>query len=154
LGASSPSLADLLHSWDLLSECVLSFIAFVVIALVSTGALRATWLTSIEGVPDAASEFTASSVLVYGMYFSALLATITLPLLAVYRRRARELVNNTYALPPDARVSADLVSSRDRLEGYLHLDVGILGNPLTAFSLFTPLITSGLALIIPELASK
>ncbi len=147
---SRQGLQRLAYCWDLISDCVFAFIALVAIALVDTGALQATWAAHIEatGAPD---DFTESLVLVYALYFSVLLASITLPLLAAYRKRARELVDAVYELPADAELSAEWVSSRGRLEAFTHINVGILRNPLTAFSLLTPLITAALALVLPQL---
>jgi hypothetical protein len=42
---------------------------------------------------------------------------------------------------------------RERLEGYLHLDVGLLRNPLIGMSILTPLITAALAAFIPQLGA-
>jgi hypothetical protein len=40
-----------------------------------------------------------------------------------------------------------------QLEQLLHVDVPLLRNPLTALSLFAPLLTSVLAVFIPQLTS-
>jgi len=44
-------------------------------------------------------------------------------------------------------------SARARLEKLLHLDVPLLRNPLTALSVFTPLVTAALAAFIPQLGA-
>ncbi len=153
-GVSSPGLRRLTHCWDLISECVFAFVALVVIALVGSGAIQATWAASGLENTSAGGGFAESLVLVYALYFSVILASVTLPLLAAYRRRATELVEAVYELPQDSRLSGDWVSARDRLEAFLHVNVGILRNPLTAFSLLTPVITAALAMVIPELGGS
>ena len=39
------------------------------------------------------------------------------------------------------------------LESLLHLDVGVLKSPITALTVFTPLITAALAGFVPQLGS-
>ncbi len=43
------------------------------------------------------------------------------------------------------------MEDRQRLAEVLHLDKGIIGNPLTIFSVFLPLVTATLAAFIPQL---
>ena len=97
---SLPSVTGLLRAWAMLSECVFAFASFVVIAILTTGALRAVRLTEESNV-----DFPESDVLLYGLYFSVLMAAVTVPLVVDYRKRAYELVNERYPAPVDARVS-------------------------------------------------
>lgn len=147
------TLPGLRRAWRLLSECVFAFVTFVVIAIVVTGALRATWEAGLtEGLLGVdAQGFPATNVLLYGLYFSVLLAAITVPLLAAYRARGFALVDETYPLPAPARVTQDWVDSRARLQALLHLRSRIIRTPLAVFSVFTPLIAAALAYFVPEL---
>lgn len=43
------------------------------------------------------------------------------------------------------------MAAKARLEKLLHLDVPLLRNPLTALSVFVPLVTAALAAFIPQL---
>jgi hypothetical protein len=148
---AEPHLDKLLALWDLLNECVVAFTTFVVIALISTGALRNAWFASIPKPSD--QTFPATDVLFFGAFFAAGLAAITVPLVAAWRRKAEHLLNTEYPLDKASDVTKETIESRERLEGVLHLDVSLLRSPLTAFSIFTPLITAALAAFIPELAN-
>lgn len=146
----------LLRAWKLLSECVFAFVTFVVIAIVTTGTVRAAWVQFAEQQltrDEAATQFPDSYVLLYGLYFSVLMAAVTVPLVASYRRRAKEFVDARYPVPSDARISQDGVDSRSRLEGVLNLSVTIIRTPIAIFAVFTPLITSALATVVPTLGS-
>ena len=54
----------------------------------------------------------------------------------------------------DGRPTAEWVESRDRLSTVLHLDQSIVRNPLTALSVFVPLLTSLLAQFVPQLGGE
>lgn len=79
------------------------------------------------------------------------MAAVTVPLVASYRRRAYDFVDSRYPVPADARISQDWVDSRARLEGVLNLSVTIIRTPIAIFAVFTPLITSALATVVPAL---
>jgi hypothetical protein len=97
------------------------------------------------------AEFSALDVLLYGAFFAVVLAAFTVPVLAVWRDTSRRLIDASIPLPNAADVNGDVVEKRQRLEALLHLDKSLLRNPLTVFSVFTPLITSLLAAFVPEL---
>jgi hypothetical protein len=79
------------------------------------------------------------------------LSVITIPLVAAWRSCAFALIDRSYPLPADGQPTEEWVSARARLEKLLHLDVPLLRNPLTALSVFVPLITAALAAFIPQL---
>jgi hypothetical protein len=93
-------------------------------------------------------------VLLYGAFFAVLLSAISIPLVTSWRSKARRLVEQTYPISSPTDVTEDVTNNRNRLDTVLHLDVGLIRNPLTALSVFTPLITAVLAAFIPELAGK
>jgi hypothetical protein len=139
---------QLLNLWRLLNNCALAFAVAVVAIIVATGALRAAFLSAY---PARASQFPPANVLVYGGFWALVLVVITLPMAAAWRDRARQVVERGYPLPADGQPTESWVSARARLEHLLHLDVPVLRNPLTALSVFTPLITATLAAFIPQL---
>jgi hypothetical protein len=81
-----------------------------------------------------------------------LLIAIGLPLAASWRTRARDLVEHAYPLRLDGHRDERCAEDRARLEHLLHLDVSLIRSPLTALTLFTPLITSLLAALVPDIA--
>lgn len=155
LAKDQKELSALQKTWDLLTSCVFAFMTFVVIAIVTTGALRALWVEylSSEDSPAPEGDFPESYVLLYGLYFSVLMAAVTVPLVLAYRKRVKEVVDSRYPLPEDARISQDWLDSRTRLEGVLHYSVTIIRTPIAIFAVFTPLITSALATLVPALGA-
>lgn len=150
--ASQPGLiARLLLLWKLLVACVGAFAVAVVAAIVNSGALRATFLAAH---PARSSRFPPSSVLLYGAFFAVILSVIALPLAASWRACAFAAVERMYPLPPDGQPTEAWFSARARLEKLLHLDVPLLRNPLTALSIFVPLVTAALAAFIPQLGTS
>jgi hypothetical protein len=142
--------ARLLQLWKLLTTCVTAFAVAVVAAIVNSGALRASFLNAH---PARSADFPPSNVLFYGAFFAVILSVITIPLVAAWRGCAATAVERTCPLPPDGQPTDDWVSARERLEKLLHLDVPLLRNPLTALSIFVPLITAALAAFIPQLGT-
>jgi hypothetical protein len=140
--------ARLLLLWKLLGTCVTAFAVLVVAAIVNSGALRASFLAAH---PARGSEFPPSNVLFYGAFFAVILAVITIPLVASWRACAFRVVEGTCPLPADGQPTEDWFAARARLEKLLHLDVPLLRNPLTALSIFVPLITAALAAFVPQL---
>lgn len=135
--------------WRLMTQCVTAAAISVVVAIVTAGALRAAFLAYAPGRGD---DFPASSVLLYGAFFAVLQAAIGLPLVVSWRARARDLVDRAYPLPLGGRPTDTWLDDRRRLETLLHLNVPLLRNPLAALSVFAPLVTSALAVFIPQLA--
>ncbi len=147
-------LSGLLETWDVLMGCLTVFAVLVVISLVPTGALRALWLAQHEDTDRLAGQFPASDVLLYGVFFTVVLAAIALPVVAAWRAEARRLVSDAYPVTTVEDLTDEWEKGRKRLEEVLHLDKGILRNPLTAFTVFTPLLTSVLAGFVPGLAAS
>ncbi len=134
--------------WRLLVTCVTAFAIAVVAAIVNSGALRASFL---QAHPGRGAEFPPANVLFYGAFFAIVLSVITIPLVTAWRSCAFAMVDRTHPLPADGQPTEEWMSARTRLEKLLHLDVPLLRNPLTALSIFVPLITATLAAFIPQL---
>jgi hypothetical protein len=153
---NAPAVADdyravikqLLDLWKLLYKCALAFTVAVVAIIVSTGALRAAFLSTR---PALAGQFPPANVLFYGAFYALVLLAITMPMAIAWRDRARQVVERTYPLPPDGQPTDAWVAARARLEHLLYLDLPVLRNPLTALNVFTPLITAALVAFIPQL---
>jgi hypothetical protein len=152
--ASPLSTRALRRLWDVLNSIVLAFAVFVVLALVPTGALRVAYFA---GPKDPAAdkdgpEFPASDVLLYGAFFAVLLSAIALPMVSAWRTAARRRVAHDHPLDTDP-LDADAKDGLDRAEALLHLDVGVLRSPITALTVFTPLVTAALAAYLPDLGT-
>ncbi len=89
-----------------------------------------------------------ASVLVYGLFFAAFVATVVTLLLA-FRRRAHEWVDARY--PPSRRVTSE--PEVTAVESMLHLAEGPLRSPWALVSVLAPVVTGALAAYVPELAA-
>ncbi len=133
----------------LITACVAAAAAVVVAAIMTAGALRVAFLAFAPAHTD---SYPASVVLLYGGLYAMLLIAIGLPLAASWRARARDTVEHAYPLRLDSHHDERWAEDRARLEHLLHLDVGLIRSPLTALTVFTPLITSLLAVLVPDIA--
>lgn len=163
--ASETALGAYLQLLDVLTASLMAFGVYISVALIPTGALRSLWLAyadsvgcneseSCEGRPSTsqvADQFPASDILLYGGFFAIVLGGVTVPVLAAWRATGRMVVDESFPLRQASEVDGKWVEGRKALEAVLHLDMGLLRNPLTVFSVFAPLITSLLAAFIPEL---
>jgi hypothetical protein len=116
-------------------------------AVLLSGALR----TAL--VPDemSATEFPAAAVLVYGAFFTVALSLAVIPLMLSWRRTAVQLVDHAY--PRSVSATADHMAARDRLVTVLDLDGSLFRSPIAVSTIAAPLITSLLAVVIPELGT-
>jgi hypothetical protein len=135
--------------WRLINACVGAAAAVVVVAIVTAGALRTTYLAF---APASKDDYPASVVLLFGGLYGTLLIAIGVPLAASWRARARDVLEHAYPLRLDTRRDERWAADRAQLEHLLHLDTGLIRSPLTALSVLTPLITSLLAVLVPGIA--
>ncbi|WP_159083778.1 hypothetical protein [Nocardioides terrigena] len=122
-------------------------LALVLSAVLLSGALRAAL------VPDPLSEaeFPASAVLVYGAFFTVVLSLVVLPLMMSWRRTATMLLNRAY--PRSVAITADDAAAKDRLLAVLDLNGSLFRSPIALTSLAAPLVTSFLAVFIPQIGN-
>jgi hypothetical protein len=157
----------LVDLWRLLLATAGAFATGVVAAIVTAGALRSAAVvahdqcvtrqpapSSTAAGVACAEAFPASNVLLYGAVFAFLLSVMAAPLGAAWRARAMEFVDDCHPLPENGRPTAEWVEGRDRLSSVLHLDQSIVRNPLTALSVFVPLLASLLAQFVPQLGGE
>ena len=157
----------LVDLWRLLLATAGAFATGVVAAIVTAGALRSAAVVAhdqcVARQPAPASgaagvacaeAFPASNVLLYGAVFAFLLSVMAAPLGAAWRARAMEFVDDCHPLPENGRPTAEWIEGRDRLSSVLHLDQSIVRNPLTALSVFVPLLASLLAQFVPQLGGE
>lgn len=165
--AMAHQLDRLVDLWRLLLACTGAFATGVVAAIVSAGALRSAAVVahdqcvarqpapSTRAAGEICAEaFPASNVVLYGAVFAFLLTVMAAPLGAAWRARALEFVDDSHPLPDNGLPTAEWVEGRDRLAAVLHLDQSIIRNPLTALSVFVPLVASLLAQFVPQLGGE
>ena len=150
-------LGELVSLWTRLTNCIFAFASFVVIALLQTGALRSVWQAQPNLDQAEQAKFTTTDVLMYGGFLAVMMAALAIPLLAAWQGKAKAFVNAQFPFgnfPFEKDANQGWAPGRELLEKTLHLNVSVLANPLTALSIFTPLIASLLAAFLPELGTS
>ncbi len=127
-------------------RAVARLLSLVLAAVLMSGALRT---ALIEGKVITEEEFPASAVLLYGAFFTLVLATAVLPLMGRWRALARHLVERAY--PHHVDDSADVVAARQRLLTALDVNGSLFTFPVTLSALLAPLVTSLLSVYVPQL---
>jgi hypothetical protein len=80
------------------------------------------------------------------------MAAVAFPLMSSWRRTAAELVAQAFPTPEASGFDTVEEEKRTALEARLGLNTGLLRSPVAAAAVLTPLITTLLAVYIPELA--
>ena len=88
-------------------------------------------------------------MLVYGAFFTVVLSLVVLPLMMSWRRTATMLLHHAY--PRSVVSSADDTAAKDRLLAALDLNGSLFRSPVALSSLAAPLVTSFLAVFIPQI---
>lgn len=152
---SPPTVKWLFDVWHLMMQCAETYALFIVLQVLCAGALRRVWLTQAPTDQELSERFAAGfpsiEVLLTGAFGAVLGLLLFMPIVAGWRSSARTCVDRHFSLQRADPPKASWVEGRDRLEKLLHLNVGMLRSPLLALSVLTPLVTSALAVFLPEL---
>ncbi|GCD33425.1 hypothetical protein OEIGOIKO_01145 [Streptomyces chrestomyceticus JCM 4735] len=114
-------------------------------AVVDAGALRNALLA--YGMPE--KSFPASSVLLYGAFFSVMFALVFLPVVVLWRSVAGRLVESTVRIPEADELTEDWIERRARLVAFLRLDISLPKVLAPAFGILAPLATGAVSLFLP-----
>lgn len=114
-------------------------------AVVDAGALRNALLA--HGMSQQA--FPASSVLLYGAFFSVMFALVFMPVVVLWRSVAGRLVEATVRIPEADELTEDWVERRARLVAFLRLNVSLPKVLAPAFGILAPLATGVVSLFLP-----
>ena len=140
-------MALLLDIRKLIAAAVGRLLILVLGAVLLSGALRAALVPRFISE----EEFPASAVLIYGAFFTVMLSLAVLPLMRAWRQTATMLLDQAY--PVRVATSADDAAARDRMAQRLNIDGALFTSPVTLTSLLAPLVTSFLAVFIPQIGS-
>ena len=148
------AVADLDHMMERLLDirsdiaaAVGRLLVLVLGAVLLSGALR----DALVPKPVSEEEFPPSAVLLYGAFFTVVLALVVLPLMMSWRRTATMLLHQAY--PRSVAISADHAAAKDRLLAVLDLNGSLFRSPVALSSLAAPLVTSFLAAFIPQIGT-
>lgn len=151
--ASSPSLPQhkdqlrrLLEAWTSIERSTGAMAAIVSVGVLTTGALRLAIEADTSDDP-AGKVPSEGDVLAYGLFFAVLVATVVVPLILSYRRRAGAFVEMVY-LPENRETESEKAAMLAEL---LHLNTGPLVSPWALISVVTPVVASALAVYLPGL---
>lgn len=123
----------------------------VSLAVVVTGALRNALLAYDRDPWEEA--FPASSLLLYGAFFTVAFAAIYMPTLLTWRTRARQLVDAVYPTPGDGKPDETWTKGRAALEQLLGVNIGVMAQLSGMLAIFGPLAASFLTGFVPQLAN-
>jgi hypothetical protein len=126
-------------------RAVTRLLTIVLAATLMSGALRAAIVPRYVSETDLPN----SAILLYGAFFTGVLATAVVPLMARWRSLARALVERAYPFNIDD--TADEASARERLLKGLDVNGSLFTFPVTLSALLAPLITSLLSVYVPQL---
>jgi hypothetical protein len=126
-------------AWTGIERSTGALAATVTAGILTTGALRLALIGHVASPP------TEADVLRYGLFFGVLVATVVVPLILAYRRRASEFLNLVHQ--PINR--CDEKDEADVLAQMLHLDEGPLRSPWALIGVLTPVVTGALAAYLP-----
>ncbi|MFE9097260.1 hypothetical protein [Streptomyces sp. NPDC007264] len=118
-------------------------------AVINTGALRNSLLAHEKRTPGFDVDFPAGHVLLYGAFFSVLVAMIFLPVMLQWRAMAHRLVETAFPLPSPDRLTPEWLERRSALVSFLRLDLSLSKLLSPALGILAPLGTSALSLVLP-----
>jgi TRAP-type mannitol/chloroaromatic compound transport system permease small subunit len=147
--ASSPGVIvkDLVDARSALSTLLLIVGSVVGLAALATGALRNALLAYL---PKAADEFPIAYVVLYGLYFTAIVGLIFVPVYVALQGRAREIINRIYPIPADGKVEDKVYTGRKNMEAMLQLGTSIKDALQSGIVVLTPLGASLVSTLLPS----
>jgi hypothetical protein len=130
-----------------IAAAVSRLLLLVLAAVLLSGALHAAL------VPNFTSEaaFPSFAVLIYGAFFTVMLSLAVLPLMLAWRQTATMLLDRAY--PVYVASTADDAAARERMSQRLNLNGSLFTSPVALSSLLAPLVTSFLAVFIPQIGN-
>jgi hypothetical protein len=139
-------------TWRTTEQATGALAAIVATGVLATGALRLAIDADHErctkarcgSLPDVPSD---QDVLVYGLFFAVVVATVVVPLLLAHRRCATEFVDLVF--PPRERLETS--DQAATLASLVHLDSGPLQSPWAILGILTPVLIGALAVYVPGL---
>jgi hypothetical protein len=143
-----PMMNILLEMRKDIAQAVTRLLTLVLLAVLLSGALRGALVPKY--VHDA--DFPASAIVVYGAFFTVMLAFAVLPLMLAWRQTATDLLDVAY--PTRVRSTADEAGARGRMAATLNLNGSLFTSPVALTSVLSPLIISLLAVFVPQVGNK
>jgi hypothetical protein len=142
--ATEKALETFLALQDNLHRFLGTFGAILGLIVLSTGAQRQAVLAYAPH-----TEYDSELVLVYGFFFSILVAAVYLPTYLTLARVGNDIRDAFYpAVPPTSPEWEDRTAKRDKLGGVLELQVGPLSRFKASAAILTPLVGSLIALVL------
>ena len=145
-----------------ISVAVVHLLTLVLFAVVMAGALRGAVVFQPPPVKEgdpvpapppgfvSADDFSESSIVIYGAFFTAMLAIAALPLLLAWKRTATQLLDQAY--PRHVVSTQDDADARSRLSTTLDINGTLFTSPVALSAVLSPLIISALAVFVPQVS--
>jgi hypothetical protein len=151
LSNAGPRVEELRTLWRCSVRSLAAASVAVSLAVVVAGALRNALLAYDRDATEEA--FPASSLLLYGAFFTVAFAAVYMPTLLTWRSRARQLVDAVYPIPGDGKPDEAWTKGRAALEQLLGINIGVMAQLSGMLAIFGPLVASFFAGFVPQLAN-
>ena len=139
-------LSELIEQRRVIGLAVTRLLVLVLAAMLLSGTLR---VALVARFPSG-DPLPAVDVLLYGAFFAVVLGLAVIPLLRSWRATALDLVDHVF--PASVTATADADAARARLVTRLDLDGSLFRSPIALSSVLAPLVTSLLAVYLPQAA--
>jgi hypothetical protein len=147
-------IGGLLRLHELLHRALLVLGTVLAAGILATGALRNALITwDNRDMPGAVDDdaFPLEHLLAYGIFFSALLALIYVPVYTYYLRAGQRVLQRYAKLPGAGDPNwSTAIEQRNQLRDLLHLDVTPTANFQAGVAILAPLTSSLLAVLLPS----
>ncbi len=139
-----PMFAELLGLRATLQQLLLVAGTIIGAATLASGTLRLAVLAS-----DPTASFPPESPVLYGGFFTVVLALLYVPAYTSLQRQARALIDACWPVPPSAKPDEAWYKARQSAEAALGLAVSVRDSFQTGAAILAPLVTSIITVVLP-----
>jgi hypothetical protein len=140
-------IADLLFARETLKRLLLILSLMIGSVVFATGSLR----SALMAAGASSSSFPATSVILFGALFTAMLGLLFAPAYADLRELQAKIRDTLSVIPEDGLPTEDWHGERERLTALLHLDSSSLEALRSAALLLTPFLSALITLFVRDL---
>jgi uncharacterized membrane protein len=148
-GPEAQILSDLMLARTKLLALLLAFGSLIGVAVLATGALRQAVL-AVKTSDGKAAEYPIEYVLIFGLFYSALLAIIYVPAYFRLQDRSRDYIELVFPLPAKGHYTDEEYKDRDNLGKMLHIDASLQETFQTGLAIIGPLLATLVSVLLPK----
>jgi hypothetical protein len=141
-------LSDLILTRTKLLTLLSAIGALLGVSVLATGALRNAVLAA-KPTNSKVVEYPIEYVLLYGLFFSALIVVVYVPAYFRLQDRSRDYIEMVFPLPDQGHYSSDDYTNRENLGKLLRIDASLQETLQTGLAIIAPLMATLLSLLLP-----